>query len=214
MAFFKTDENVDIKVGSNTSINVLPVSGHILPFAGPSNKIPTGWVLCDGTNGTPDLRGKVPGGITNISVGANQVHSHAVSHSLGAFNVGSVVDSATVGTTGQSANGSAHSHSGYADIYAVAWGNTGPANRSNGTQANVIGMTHTHGGTISGATTFNTGNANAGHTHSAVSGPTIDGTSGNTHSHSISSAPGVVNTSSISHTALPSIFYVNFIMKV
>ena len=213
MAFFKTDENIDIKTGSNVSINVMPVSGHILPFAGPSNKIPTGWVLCDGTKGTPNLIGKIPGGITNISVGTNQVHSHAVAHSLGSFAAGSVVDSPTANSISLGNNNSAHSHSGSANMYAVAWGNTGPANRSTGTQANVIGMTHTHGGTIIGGTTFNSSNQSANHTH-VTSGSSISAGSGNTHSHSISSAPGVVNTSSITHTALPSIFYVNFIMKV
>lgn len=213
MANLKLKENLDIQYSNGSSINVLPLSGHILPFAGPSNKIPTGWVLCDGANGTPDLRGKIPGGITNVSVGGTQTHNHVFNNSLGAFNTGTVVDSATVGTNGQSANNSAHSHSGSSNIYAIAWGDSGPANRSNGTQANVIGRTHTHGGTISAGTTFNTGNANAGHTHSATSGPTIDGTSGNTHSHSISSSP-TATTVTTTHVSLPSIFYVNFIMKV
>ena len=32
--------------------------GTILPYTGDLAKIPRGWVLCDGTNGTPDLRGR------------------------------------------------------------------------------------------------------------------------------------------------------------
>lgn len=32
--------------------------GTILPYTGDLAKIPHGWVLCDGTNGTPDLRGR------------------------------------------------------------------------------------------------------------------------------------------------------------
>ena len=35
--------------------NTLPI-GTILPYAGNLSDIPHGWVLCDGTNGTPDLR--------------------------------------------------------------------------------------------------------------------------------------------------------------
>lgn len=30
--------------------------GTILPYVGSINDIPSGWYLCDGTNGTPDLR--------------------------------------------------------------------------------------------------------------------------------------------------------------
>jgi len=32
--------------------------GAIIIWSGSADKIPTGWALCDGTNGTPDLRGK------------------------------------------------------------------------------------------------------------------------------------------------------------
>ena len=34
------------------------VSGMILIWSGAANAIPTGWVLCDGQNSTPDLRGR------------------------------------------------------------------------------------------------------------------------------------------------------------
>ena len=35
--------------------NIFPV-GTILPYIGDLSKIPYGWALCDGKNGTPDLR--------------------------------------------------------------------------------------------------------------------------------------------------------------
>lgn len=44
--------------------NMLPQAGSDLPkgvivmWSGAVNAIPDGWVLCDGTNGTPDLRGR------------------------------------------------------------------------------------------------------------------------------------------------------------
>ena len=42
------------------------VKGMIIDWFGASNKVPTGWHICDGTNGTPDLRGKfIIGGSTN-----------------------------------------------------------------------------------------------------------------------------------------------------
>ena len=33
-------------------------SGIVVMWSGTVNNIPTGWALCDGTNGTPDLRGR------------------------------------------------------------------------------------------------------------------------------------------------------------
>ena len=33
-------------------------SGGIIVWSGAANAIPTGWALCDGQNGTPDLRGR------------------------------------------------------------------------------------------------------------------------------------------------------------
>lgn len=44
----------------------IPV-GAILPFAGRTQDIPAGWYICDGSNGTPDLRGRfLEGSTTNI----------------------------------------------------------------------------------------------------------------------------------------------------
>jgi len=37
--------------------NVFPI-GTIIPWHGDINKKPNGWLLCDGTKGTPDLRGR------------------------------------------------------------------------------------------------------------------------------------------------------------
>ena len=43
----------------------MPPVGTILAYVGDLNKIPTNWHLCDGTNGTPDLRGRFLEGVTN-----------------------------------------------------------------------------------------------------------------------------------------------------
>jgi microcystin-dependent protein len=69
----------------------LPI-GAIVIWPGPTSSIPSGWVLCDGQNGTPDLRGRFPIGAAtaypNGSVGGQSTvapttqaagaHSHAV----------------------------------------------------------------------------------------------------------------------------------------
>ena len=56
-------------------------NGVITAFAGNIGSIPPGWQLCDGTNGTPDLRDKfVPGAGSSFAVGNEGGavnHSHA-----------------------------------------------------------------------------------------------------------------------------------------
>jgi hypothetical protein len=212
MANFKLKENVDIKIGNSISTSVLPMTGHILPFAGPSDKIPTGWVLCDGSNGTPDLRGKLPGGVSNVSVGSNQTHSHTFAHSLGSFNAGNVSDSANISGANVGGNSANHNHSAGGSHYAVAWGDSGPANRSNGTQANVTGRNHSHNANSSGFGVNIAGNQNANHGH-GYNAYSVNATTSTSHAHSVSSSP-TVNSQTLTHTSLPSIFYVNFIMKV
>ena len=51
-----------VSQGSNT----LPV-GTILPYVGDLSKIPHGWALCDGTNGTPNLTGRFLQGSNIVS---------------------------------------------------------------------------------------------------------------------------------------------------
>lgn len=46
---------VNIIISSQSSNLNLPV-GTILPYVGKLSDIPSGWYLCDGSNGTPDLR--------------------------------------------------------------------------------------------------------------------------------------------------------------
>lgn len=54
--------------------------GTITSWAGAIVDIPANWFLCDGTNGTPDLRDKfVPGAGTTYApadTGGNAVHQH------------------------------------------------------------------------------------------------------------------------------------------
>jgi len=44
--------------------NILPI-GAICMWSGAPSAIPTGWVLCDGSNGTPDLRGRFVVGLNS-----------------------------------------------------------------------------------------------------------------------------------------------------
>lgn len=56
--------------------------GTILPYVGDLNKIPHGWVLCDGNNGTPDLRDRFIVGAGNLytigNIGGENFHQLTV----------------------------------------------------------------------------------------------------------------------------------------
>lgn len=206
MSNFKTQQ-LDVQDSStNVSINVLPEVGHILPFAGPSNKIPAGWVLCDGANSTPDLRGKLPGYKLSASLLSTEVHSHTFTNNIAAFNTSSVSHNSNISSAASGTNGTNHTHQND-DFMNMNGGYSGPANRSNGTQANVTSQYHGHPNSSTSAS--NTTAAAGAHNHGFDS--YSHSLSGNAHSHSISASPG--NTTTTTHV-LPSIFYVNFIMKV
>lgn len=63
-------------------------SGSVLIWSGAANAIPAGWHLCDGTGGTPDLRGRFVIGAGGASApgatGGGSAHSHTLSGSVGA----------------------------------------------------------------------------------------------------------------------------------
>ena len=75
------------------------VSGMILLWSGAANAIPSGFVLCDGTNSTPDLRDR-------FVVGAGN------SYSVGATG-GATTDSISISISGTTGGPSATSNSGY-----------------------------------------------------------------------------------------------------
>nr|AIH14778.1 hypothetical protein [Hapalosiphon welwitschii UH IC-52-3] len=74
------------------------VTGMILMWSGQANNIPAGWALCDGRNGTPDLRDRFivasgrqygvgdRGGADTVTLNINQIPSH--SHSGSTFDAG------------------------------------------------------------------------------------------------------------------------------
>ena len=69
----------------NDSVNnVLPEPGDIAMFSGDVSDIPVGWKLCDGTNGTPDMRNRFlkanPSAGASTTGGSN-THSHSSSNS-------------------------------------------------------------------------------------------------------------------------------------
>lgn len=152
------------------------VAGIICMWSGSSASIPAGWVLCDGTNGTPDLRDRFivgagnayapgqTGGASSINLTQAQmpVHSHSVSLTSGSGGSHS--------HSGSTAAGGSHQHTvnagstpGSGAIVGVQYGSdfvaasavpTASNTTSNGDHSHSISTTtggaHTH--SVSGAT--------------------------------------------------------------
>ena len=89
----------DTYYGDGSNLTGMFVTGMIMLWSGASNAIPTGWVLCNGSNSTPDLRDRfVVGAGGNYSVGAtggadtvtlsiNEIpsHNHNLLYNSGSF---------------------------------------------------------------------------------------------------------------------------------
>lgn len=97
------------------------LSGIIVMWSGAIDKIPTGWLLCDGTNGTPDLRNRfIVGAGTDYSVGNTGGSNNVVLTT-------SQMPSHTHGGSVTISSGGAHTHdiwfdggNSYADPYSSA----------------------------------------------------------------------------------------------
>ena len=95
-------------------------SGVIVMWSGSLASIPTGWALCDGTNGTPDLRDRFivgtstaenPGAVGGLTSHAHAVnsHSHDVDPAATQTTVPNLSEQVAIGT-GKSAPGLNHIH--------------------------------------------------------------------------------------------------------
>ena len=77
--------------GAISGFGSVPIGGIIM-WSGAENQIPEGWVLCNGNNGTPDLRGRFVvgaggnyrkgdvGGSDNVALTVSQIPSHSHSY--------------------------------------------------------------------------------------------------------------------------------------
>jgi len=142
--------------------SALPV-GSVIMWYGLLANIPTGWQICDGTNGTPDMRDRFPvgagtsyalndtGGANSVTLDVTQIPSHA--------------------HTGSSATESiAHTHD-----FSVTSGLSGAHDHTGTGTTSTVDLAHTHSGT--------TGNNNVGHDHG------FSGTTGSvdlSHNHEVS----------------------------
>jgi microcystin-dependent protein len=168
-------------------------SGGILMWYGNLAFIPSGWVLCDGTSGTPDLRDR-------FVVGAGS--SYAVGATGGANTVTLTVSEMA-----------AHSHP-------VSSASTGPAgSHSHGVTINIVGS-HTHPLTAaqtSGGLRYTSGPGRIGPASIGQGGshshPVPSSGSGGSHSHSITITTGSVGSGD-SHENRPPFYALVYIMRV
>lgn len=161
--------------------------GMIFPFYGTVAQIPLGYALCDGNNGTPDLRNRT-------IVGTGNGGGYAVGQTFGS-------DSATTSTVGAHNHsggtglGGAHAHDGITQGTALNIGHM-PAHTHSysevGTLVSNGAFTSTEGGAkigLTGAGQTGSQGSGAPHAHGFVTNPTVEHTHGipadGGHSHSV-----------------------------
>lgn len=185
-----------------THVNALPAfpSGGIIMWSGATSAVPTGWSICDGTNGTPNLVDRFivgsktdsgathdigdTGGANSLTLTSGQLPSHT--HGVGNL---------------AAAAGGAHTHTGNTST-------VGNHTHSGGGQgAAIYGAfnTSTFKGYSADSSTTNTGAAGS-HSHTV----TID--SGGSHSHNIAGNTGSLGSGD-SVDNRPAYYALAFIMK-
>lgn len=206
--------------------NALLPAGCIIQWSGSVASIPAGWALCNGSNGTPDLRDKfvvgaggtrspsATGGAASVAIttSSDGVHAHA----------GGTGSSGPFGLTASTSVDGAHSHTGLTTGHALTVSELPPH-----THDQTIGIGNGGGGVTSWSANslgdavapmgLSTGSSGSGvaHSHPIPSdgshGHTVTVSNAPAHSHSISSDGGHTHTASVA--TLPPFYALCFIMK-
>jgi len=113
----------NISAGSHSGNGTIPVGGIIL-WSGNNNTIPSGWAICNGQNGTPDLRDRFvvgagnsysfqnTGGQTQVKLTSGNLPSFSITYGDVVWSeINGSVDTGAVGHIG--ANGDDHDNNGY-----------------------------------------------------------------------------------------------------
>ena len=92
--------------------------GTILSYTGDLNKIPYGWFLCDGTNGTPDLRGKFLQSYSDSLLVNNYIEAGLpnLTGELGIGNIGSFSHSANYANYKEGVSSAANYRAGISSV--------------------------------------------------------------------------------------------------
>lgn len=216
MANFKLKESAGkTSVGTALAgVNIIPQTGFIMPFAGTT--APPGWALCDGTNGTPDLRGYFLIGATSSTnigeVTGSNTHTHTYSFGGLTYDVATNTHEAPAYYTNLNAGGADASHTHIINVAVNTPSHYSSTfiNWSNGNNTTRTFRSHDHVGNIN----YNSAAAAEGnHTHanSATLGNINHTVSETAHDHANSSSPsGTTPTASVN----PPNIIMNYIIKV
>lgn len=209
---------------STVNIATVPV-GTIMPFAGPTTAIPSGWLLCDGTTYSsatypllyailgsttrPNAVSRViTGAASNANVGTNgsSTTSHSVTYpSGGTLTAASADHNHAIAAANSDYVGHYHNHD--TNSYAIfnTYASNG-ANKAGNAQGNLVARDHNH---YAGAY-WTTGNgAYLAHSHYVNASNTNSGNS-TSHNHSMGTS-NAANTNST--TFSPPVRYIHFIIK-
>ena len=165
-----TFPNLDAPVTSTAAQLNSPVPvGVIVMWSGATNAVPSGWALCNGTNGTPDLRDRfivgagstyavgATGGAATVTLNESQIPGHTHVISATTASAGAHTHTATVSDPG-------HVHTALQPISgstSASGGSFGGQDNTRATGSSTTGITvsissagdHTHVVSASAATT-------------------------------------------------------------
>jgi hypothetical protein len=218
VANFKLKESAD-KVSAGTTlagVNIIPQAGFIMPFAGTT--APSGWALCDGTNGTPDLRGFfIIGATSSGNIGGttgsnNHTHNYTFSNINVSLTTNVANHSAAIVDNVMSAAGApvSHSHTYSAGVTTPNHSSGNFINWSNGNTTTRSARVHRHSGTTSTMTTSAV--VGSGHVHNRSSGTITNGTITETsHTHTVLTSPSGVTSP---NETIAGNIIMNYIMKL
>lgn len=195
---------------SKTDLTASLPSGIIAMWSGVASAIPSGWYLCDGNNGTPDLRNRFivgagstyqpgnTGGSDSVTLTTEQMPSHTHGHSLSAASNGS----------------HSHSHSFSISLSNLSCSSAGEHTHNIHMGRNASASAKYPQPATGASSTDSRTESSGSHTHTISGSGTLSGsiTSGGAHTHSLSGS--ISNTGSgQSHENRPPYYALCFIMK-
>lgn len=133
--------------------------GVIVIWSGAANNVPRAWALCDGTNGTPDLRGRfVLGGIAGTGFNSIGNKAGVTDITLQPFNLPPHTHSGSVSVSGETNTTGNHTHNyTYKERDMVQSGSSTPCWYGGSTQSTSAAGDHKHTVTASGTYKTNDG---------------------------------------------------------
>ena len=170
VATTKAASDVSTAVATTAFVHSVMPTGIIVMWNSTAASIPAGWQLCNGSNGTPDLRDRFivgagstyafgdTGGATSVTLtqASMPIHTHVLSGALTTGSAGSHTHSATVTDPGHT-----HTHEpfsqgsgGSAGFQGANWGSTrNTGSSTTGVSVSIASvLDHTHSLTLSGNT--------------------------------------------------------------